>query len=69
METDDYICLAPGYAREAVDAFDAWEDRHKAPRRVLELMIVLRIEVSKRYYPTPQPEPPKIPVLKDMRLG
>ena len=69
METDDYICLAPGYARETVEAFDAWEDRHKAPRRVRELMMVLRIEVSKRYYPGPEPEPPKIPIFKDMRLG
>ena len=69
METDDYICLAPGYAREAVEAFDRWEDKGKVPRRVLELMMVLRIEVSRRYYPAPETEPPKIPVFKDMRLG
>lgn len=69
LEADDYICLAPGYAREALDAFDAWEDRRRAPRKVVELMMVLRVEVSKRYYPAPHPELPKIPVFKDMTLG
>lgn len=69
METDEYICLAPGFVRDAIEAFNAWEDRDKVPRRVHDLMMVLRIEVSRRYYPAPEPEPSKIPVFKDMRLG
>lgn len=69
METDDYICLAPGFVREAVEVFNTWEDKDKMPRRVQELMIVLKIEVSRRYYPAPEPEPAKIPIFKDMRLG
>ena len=65
----DYVCLAPGFAKEALEAYDAWEDKDEVPRKVQELMMVLRVEVSRLYKPPPEPVPPKIPIFKDARLG
>ena len=47
--TYDYIQLAPGYVREAVDSYDNWDGREHVPSKLKELMMVLRIEVSIRY--------------------
>jgi hypothetical protein len=65
----EYIMLAPGYAKEALEAYDTWENKEKAPMKVQELMMVLRIEVSKRYGPPWEPEKNKLPILKDTKLG
>ncbi len=61
--------LAPGYAREALEAYDAWEDKKNVPERLQELMMMLRIEVSRRYGPPWQPERNKIPLLEDTKLS
>ncbi len=64
-----YVELAPGFAREAVDVYEAWEGKEAAPWKIKELMLVLRIEVSKRYkgYVRPQ-EIPKVQRFKDTKL-
>jgi hypothetical protein len=61
--------LAPGYAKEALEAYDTWENKEKVPMKVQELMMVLRIEVSRRYGPPWEPEKNKLPKLKDSTLG
>ena len=43
----EYIELAPGFVREVVDVYDAWEGRESVPMKIQELMMVLRIEVSR----------------------
>jgi hypothetical protein len=65
----EYIGLAPGFVREVVDVYEAWEGKEAVPWKVKELMLNLRIEVSKRYkgYARPQ-EKPKVPVFRDTRL-
>ncbi len=65
----DEIGLAPGFVREVVDVWEAWEGRAAAPIRLQQLMLNLRIEVAKRYkgYTSPQ-EKPKIPVYTDTKL-
>jgi len=60
--------LAPGYVREAVEAYDAWEDKQNVPMKIQELMMVLRIEVSRRYGPPWEPTKNKVPMLKDTKL-
>ena len=68
----EYIWLAPGFAKEVLEVYDAWDGKEKAPMRVQELMMVLRIEVSKRYRDNSrpsEPEPKKIPIFKDTRLS
>ena len=66
----EYIGLAPGFAKEVVDVYEAWEGREAAPMKLQQLMLNLRIEVAKRYkgYTRPQ-EKPKIPVFRDTRLS
>ena len=64
----EYIMLAPGYVREAVEAYDAWEDKQNVPMKIQELMMVLRIEVSRRYGPPWEPTKNKVPMLKDTKL-
>jgi hypothetical protein len=65
----DEIGLAPGFVREAVDVWEAWEGRAAAPIRLQQLMLNLQIEVARRYkgYSRP-PEKTKIPVYTDTRL-
>lgn len=65
----DYVCLAPGFAREVLDSYEAWEEKDRVPVRVRELMMVLRAEVSRLYGPPWEPEKAKIPVYKDVRLA
>ena len=52
----EYIGLAPGFVREVVDAYEAWEGKEAMPWKIKELMLNLRIEVHRRYraYADPQ---------------
>jgi len=67
----EYIELAPGFVREVVDVYDAWEGRESVPMKIQELT-VLRIEVSRLYKSTDvrrqESDKPKTVVLKDTRL-
>ena len=66
----EYIELAPGFVREALEVYEAWEGKESAPWKVKELMLIFRIEVGKRYkgeYAWPQ-EKPKVPVFRDTKL-
>ena len=68
----EYIELAPGFVREVVDVYDAWEGRESVPMKIHELMMVLRIEVSRLYKSKDvhrqESDKPKTVVLKDARL-
>lgn len=65
----DYVCLAPGFAREAVESYDSWKGRDEVPMKIKELMMVLRIEVSKRYGPPWPPAKQELPTYEDLKLG
>lgn len=69
VEYDDYVCLAPGFAKIAVESYDSWECRDEVPMKIKELMMVLRIEVSKRYGPPWPPTKQKLPNYEDQKLG
>ncbi len=45
------IWLAPGFAREVLNVYEAWEGKDAVPMKFKELMLVLRIEVARRYDP------------------
>jgi len=64
----DYIGLAPGFVREVLDVYEAWEGKESVPMKVKELMLIFRIEVRKRYTPYVPPEKPKTKILRDARL-
>ena len=63
------IGLAPGFVREVVAAWEAWEGKETAPMKLQQLMLNLRIDVHRLYkigvYPQ---EKPKIPVYTDTKL-
>ena len=65
----DDIGLAPGFAREVVEAWDKWEGRTSAPLRLQQLMLNLRIDVNKLYrigvWPQEKPKPKEY---RDTRL-
>jgi hypothetical protein len=68
----EYIWLAPGFVREVVDIYYAWEGKDGVPMKIQELMMVLQIEVDRRYKPHLPPQEtqkPKIKILRDTRLG
>jgi hypothetical protein len=66
----EYIGLAPGFVREVVEVYDAWKGKDSVPMKVQELMMVLRIEVSRRYNVNDFPkEKPKLKMFRDTRLG
>jgi len=66
----EYIGLAPGFVREVVEVYDAWKGKESVPMKVQELMMVLRIEVSRRYNVDASPqEKPKLKIFRDTRLG
>lgn len=44
-----YIQLAPGYVREILEIYDQWDGKKHVPSKVQDLMMVLRIEVDRRY--------------------
>ena len=47
----EYIWLAPGFAKEVLEVYQGREGKESVPMKVKELMMVLQIEVSKRYTP------------------
>jgi len=52
----EYIGLAPGFAREVLEIYEAWEGKEAVPWKVKELMLVLKIEVDRRYNPNSYPQ-------------
>jgi hypothetical protein len=52
----EYIGLAPGFAREVLAIYEAWEGKEALPWKVKELMLVLQIEVNRRYNPNSYPQ-------------
>ncbi len=68
----EYIWLAPGFVREVLDVYEAWEGREAVPMKVKELMMVLQLEVYRRYKGDVHPQESeilKVPELKDTRLN
>jgi len=51
-----YIGLAPGFAREVLEIYEAWHGKEAVPWKVKELMLVLQIEVNRRYNPNSYPQ-------------
>jgi len=64
----EYIGLAPGFVREVLEVYEAWEGKESVPMKVKELMLIFRIEVARRYNPYVAPERQKIKILRDTRL-
>ena len=65
----DEIGLAPGFVREVVAAWEAWEGRTSAPLKLQQLMLNLRIDVYRLYKIGVHPqEKPKNPVYNDTKL-
>ena len=63
------IGLAPGFVREVVDVWEAWEGREAAPLKLRQLMLNLRIDVNRLYKIGARPqEKPKVKEFKDIRL-
>jgi hypothetical protein len=52
-----YIKVAPGYVRDAVEAYDKWTGNEQVPAKVKELIMILRIELSRRYEARPRSLP------------
>jgi hypothetical protein len=68
----EWIRLALGFAREAVDVYYEWEGRGAVPMKIKELMMVLQIEVDRLYKPNvpgQESEKPNVRISKDTRLG
>ena len=68
----EYIWLAPGFVKEVLEVYEAWEGKEAVPMKVKELMMVLQIEVSRRYKVEVRPqyiEISKDPELKDTKLN
>ena len=67
----EYICIAPGFAKEVLEVYDDWETKEGVPMKVQELMMVLRVEVSRLYNPGAYSRVaaiPRTPKLKDVKL-
>ena len=67
----EYIGLAPGFAKEVLEIYDSWDGKESVPMKLKELMMVLRIEVSKRYTPNAYWQVaamPKVPEFRDTKL-
>jgi len=65
----DDIELAPGFVREVVEAWEAWEGKDAAPLKLQQLMLNLRIDVHRLYkIGVRSQEKPEIPVYTDTRL-
>ncbi len=45
----EYIRLAPSLAKEVLDVYEGWDRKYATPTIIKELMMVLQIEVSRRY--------------------
>ena len=63
----EYIGLAPGFAKEVLDVYESWEGKESVPWKVKELMMVLRIEVSKRYTPNAHSQAAAMPRVSEFR--
>jgi hypothetical protein len=63
-----YIELAPGFARECLAVYEAWDGKKDAPYKLKELMLVFRIEVNRLYKLNPPREKPKPKLYMDARL-
>ncbi len=57
-----YVRLAPGFVREALEAYLRWKVE-RVPREIRELMMVLEIEVNRRYHQGSWPDPRERPPL------
>jgi hypothetical protein len=69
-ERNEYVELAPGFVREVLEVYDRWDGKDPVPSKVQELMMVLQIEVERRYKPKIRTvEPEREIVLKDATLG
>jgi hypothetical protein len=67
----EYIWLAPGFAKEVLEVYENWEGKESVPMKIKELMMVLRIEVDKRYTPDAHwkvAAMPKVPEFRDTKL-
>jgi hypothetical protein len=67
----EYIWLAPGFVREVVGVYYEWEGKEAVPMKIKELMMVLQMEVDRRYKPPSYPQAPaklKIETLVDAKL-
>lgn len=67
----EYIWLAPGFAKEVLEVFESWEGKDSVPMKIKELMMVLRIEVSRHYTLdafTQAAAMPRVPEFRDTRL-
>jgi hypothetical protein len=67
----EYIWLAPGFVREVVGVYYEWEGREAVPMKIKELMMVLQMEVDRRYKPFVPPQAPaeqKVETLVDAKL-
>lgn len=68
----DYIGLAPGYVKGVLEEYERWEGKDTLPLKFKELILILEIEVTKRYSPgafdriAAMPPPPKY---KDTKLS
>ena len=63
--------MAPGFVRDVLEVYETWEGKEAVPMKVKELMMVLRIEVSRRYTPNAHRQAaamPKVPELRDTKL-
>jgi len=61
--------LAPGFVREVVEVWEAWEGRQSAPLKLQQLMLNLRIDVHRLYKIGVRPqEKPKVREFRDIRL-
>ena len=47
----EYIQLAPGFVKEVVETYESWDRKEPVPMKIQELMMVLRIEVTRLYDP------------------
>jgi len=68
----EYIQLAPGFVKEVVEIYESWDGKEPVPMKIQDLMMVLRIEVTKLYDPgswARQAQMPRVPQLKDTRLS
>ncbi len=64
-----YIRLAPGFVREALEAYEQWRVE-KIPMKIHEFLMILEIEVNRRYYPGSWPEHRrKLPESAQQRLS
>ena len=65
----DEIELAPGFVREVVAAWEAWDGKESAPMKLRQLMLNLRIDVHRLYkIGVRSGEKPKILVYTDTKL-